>query len=388
MTAEKVKKVKTVPEEVTQAIGDAKKLAYEDSNALLKAENAVLKEKMAGMVEMTLAYQSYIPSPPVSSPDVLYDRACSNDAATISSWKAQWLAQVETNNSRFKFEDNSMMQEFGKNAYKPCIVAGSGPSLKKNAHLLADRGTRGDISIVSCLHNFGYFVDMGIDADYYVNLDAGNITIPEMSQGGKHSEEFYWERTEGKTLLTVIHGNPELIQRWRGKILFYNVVAADQDYIESIRKITKFGDCFNVGGNTLGACMYMAKAILGSSIIGYVGADFSFSYTRKFHPFDSPYDNQFSGVVPWTDIYGNRVWTWRSYLNFKYWFDYIACGGKNGLEGIFFNCTEGGILGSYTEGNILQIRQSTLSSFLNTFNAYRKLPQIQAERPEQYCLLF
>jgi len=32
----------------------------------LKSENETLKEKMKGMVEMKLAYQNYIPAPPLS----------------------------------------------------------------------------------------------------------------------------------------------------------------------------------------------------------------------------------------------------------------------------------------------------------------------------------
>ena len=58
------------------------------------------------------------------------------------------------------------MQDYGKFAYRPCIIAGSGPSLKKNAELLKDRN---GIGLVSVLHNFGYFEEIGIVPDYYLN---------------------------------------------------------------------------------------------------------------------------------------------------------------------------------------------------------------------------
>lgn len=361
--------------------------AYLDRIEALKAEVSGLREEMKGMERYTPVLQSYIPSPPVQrGKDELYDRACSNDSTTIGAWAQMWLDHIEQNSKKYDFKQQDAMKAFGKFATRPAICAGSGPSLRKNAHLLADKKYIGDVPIVSCLHNFGYFTDLGVDVQYYVNLDAGDITIGEMSQGGGQKEQYYWDRTKGKTLIAVVHSNPRLLEKWQGDILFFNAVVNDPEYAKKMESLIDLRTIFNVGGNTLGAAMYFARAILGCPTIALVGADMCFSRDKKFHPFDSPYDNQFAGVIPWTNIYGDRVWTWRSYLNFKFWFDFIACGGRGNNPIALYNCTEGGILGAYPEGNIQQINQRTLEEFLRMVNLYNKLPE--AMQDHKYALLF
>ena len=116
------------------------------------------------------------------------------------------------------------------------------------------------------------------------------------------------------------------------------------------------------GGNVLGACLYIAKAMCGANPIVFVGADFSFSYGDKFHGWDSSYDKQGVGnYLVTNDIFGNNVKTWRSYSNFCSWYHWVAIN----VPGIYINCTEGGILGSYPEGNIYDIKQMPLQEFLN-----------------------
>ncbi len=220
-----------------------------------------------------------------------------------------------------------------------------------------------------------------------MNLDAGPITIEEMAQGGLRGAEEYWNLTKDRTLVTSITGHPDVLKKWQGKILFYNVIAPDPAYVNAMREITDFNLCFSVGGNTLGACLYMAKGILGANPIAYIGADFCFGYNKKFHPWESPYDKQYSGLVPWVDIFGNSIRTWPSYLNFKHWFDYIAEGGKGNQPGMYVNCTEGGILGSYPQGNIRSIKQLGLAEFLWPYNLHKQLPE-QLKDPKQYKFLF
>jgi hypothetical protein len=360
-----------------------------DAGALL-AENAVLKEKLSAavMFKGDLMYQQYIEGPPVANKEQLYERACTNDGVTVKTWIDTWLKHVKMNTERYDVKTSSVMSVFGTNGHQPCIIAGSGPSLKKNAVELTKRK---GICLVSCLHNFGYLEDIGAAPEYYLNLDAGEITIPEVFQGGKKEESYYWDATKDRTLLTSLTGNPALHEKWKGKILWFNVVAPDPVYLVKLKEITDFNVCFSVGGNALGACLYFAKAILGSNPLVFVGADFSFSYSKKFHPFDSPYDKQFSGIIPATDVFGHRVYTWPSYFNFKCWFDYTCCGGKVGYPGQWINCTEGGILGAYPEGNIRQIQQMQLAEFLMAYNGYSILPEhidkIWKEKNE-YAILF
>jgi hypothetical protein len=341
--------------------------------ASLQQEIAAAKEKLSHSVQMKLQYQGSIDGPPCA-PQALYQKACSNDGVTITSWKDIWLDHVRKNNAKYNFFDNSVMKDFKKYEYHPAIVAGSGPSLKKNAHHLLKKPK--EIPLVSCLHNFGYFEDMGLDVECYINLDAGDITIPEMCQGGSKPEQWYWDKTSERTLCTSVCGNPKLIEKWRGRVLFFNSIVPDKEYLDEYTKITKFLLAYNVGGNTLGACLYHARAILGCMPIAFIGADFAFDYMRKFHPFDTPYDQQFAGVVPCTDVWGNRVYAWPSYTNFKSIFEYFALGGHLGKPPVFINCTEGGIFGSYNEGNIRQVIQMLLQDFLHMYCCHSEMESI------------
>ena len=111
----------------------------------------------------------------------------------------------------------------------------------------------------------------------------------------------------------------------------------------------------------LGACMYIARAVLGCSTTVFLGADFAFSYDKKFHGWDSKYDANLGHVLGGVDVFGHKVLTWQSYFNFKNWFDYIALT----IPGIYINCTEGGMLGAYPEGNLMAVRQMSFSDFLD-----------------------
>lgn len=332
-------------------------------------------------------YSPYIPGPPTEK-EALYKQACANDDVTISSWHDQWLSQITENNLKNDFNGNSVMQVAGSESLKPVIIAGSGPSLRKNAHLLKSNwtkriypdpigekyemyGGKGDIKVVSCLHNFAFFEDLEVMSpdDFYITLDAGEITIKEISEGGKHSEDWYWDKTKERTLVAHTFTHPVLIEKWQGRVLWYSTPSNPliKDELEGILDF-KHVPPFNVGGNVLGAALYMARAILGCGMVISIGADFSFSRDRHFHGWNSQYDAKFSGIQPVTDIYGDRVYTWPSYYNFKAWFDYIACGGASNTHHEWVNATEGGILGAYPQGNIQQIRQMNLRDILHSIN--------------------
>lgn len=352
-------------------------------NGLIDPEQAITDEQwkaLKGKLEwkhqsdlLGLSLQVYIDGPPVNKSQ-LYARACSGDTITVESWRQQWTDQYDFNRAHYDLGGLSAMNEYGKCAHKPVICVGAGPSLKKNIHVLASEGK--DVCKVACLHTLAFLEDNGASADYYVNLDAGEITVSELYQGGKKDPEHYWELSKNRTLITATVGHPELHKKWRGKILFYNPPIPDPQLLNKIASTSGLGLYFNVGGNTLGAALYFAKAVLGANPIAFVGADFSFGYERRFHPFDSPYDAQCSGTIQVPDIFGVKVHTWPSYYNFKAWFDFIACGGKGDNPGTYVNCTEGGILGAYAEGNIRQIQQMPLAFFLLQYNMHKRMPEI------------
>lgn len=328
---------------------------------------------MARKAEIVLEFQNVIEHAPVQ-PQRLFQQACSSDAITIESWKKIWIENTRKNRERFgSFADKSVGKLLGKHKHQPAIIIGSGPSLKHNA---ADLKERNGIVTLSCLHNFHYLEDQGVGADYYVTLDAGPVVIEEVYEGGSKTPEEYWAMTKSKTLIAFIGTDPGLFDKWQGEVVFYNAPIPNAEVAEEMDAIEPFHTWVSNGGNVLGACLYIAKGFMGCNPIAFMGADFSFSYVKKFHAWDSKYDKSLGYVVPAHDIYGNKVMTWQSYANFAAWFNYIALT----VPGIFINCTEGGIFGSYAEGNISAVKQMELKSFLQSYNMYQMLEE-QSKNP-------
>lgn len=333
-------------------------------------------------VQMYFEYQNEIDGPP-KRPDELFSQACSNDNITVNTWSKIWLDQIKKNKEFVgDFKSHGIGKLFKQFYLKPIIVAGSGPSLKKNSHLLKD--TKG-IPVVSCLHNFHHFVDNDLRCDYFITLDAGPVTIEEISEGGGKKHDEYIEKTKDYTLIAYIGTHPDLIKLWKGEILFFNVPVPDQKFMEEMFKIEKFNQWMTSGGCVLGAATYFAKGVLGGNPLCFIGADFSFDYTKKFHSWDSKYDKDIGVAMRALDVWGHKVYTWNSYWNFKCWFDWLACR----VPGIYFNATEGGLMGAYPEGNIKQIRQTTLENFLRMYSICDELKeQFTNEDSEELKILF
>jgi hypothetical protein len=321
---------------------------------------------MARKAEILLEFQNVIEHPPVPT-DQLYQQACTNDGVTVDSWRPTWLANIKANKERYgSFAEHGIGKLFGIYEHKPCIIAGAGPSLKHNGPALKDKTS---IPLVSCLHNFHFFEDHGVEVDFYVTLDAGEVVVSEVYEGGQKTPEEYWALTKNKKLLAFIGTSPRLFEKWQGEVYFYNAPVPDDSYREEIEKIEPFHTYVSNGGNVLGACLYIAKGIFGANPICFVGADFCFSYDKKFHGWDSKYDAKLGNVMRTVDVYGNKVLTWQSYFNFKAWFDFVACR----VPGVWINCTEGGTFGAYPDGNISHVKQMELSEFLTMYSMHHQI---------------
>lgn len=312
------------------------------------------KEKRANVL---LEYQNYIFEPPIK-PEQLYAQACSNDSITVKSWRDIWIKNIKANKERFKsFKDHSAGRLFKSFKYQPCIIAGSGPSLKDNVGELKHRG---EMPLVSCLHNFHLMEDNGANPDFYVSLDSGQVVLEEISEGGTKTPEEYWALTKNRKLIAYIGSPPELFEKWQGEIFLFNCPIPDAEVMQEINKIEEFRCWVSNGGNVLGACLYIARGFLGCGTIAFVGADFSFSYDKKFHGWESKYDKSLGYVVKAVDVYGNKRLSWQSYINFKGWFEQLPYTTPQ----LFINCSEGGCFGSYPEGNLIKIEQMSLARFI------------------------
>ena len=325
--------------------------------------------------EIQCDYQPYIARPPVRDTRDLYAKAASNDGATVDAFGQTWVAQMRENRATFgPFKNKSIGNLFGKYLHRPVICAGSGPSLKFNVDDLKDRG---GIPLVSCLHNFQFFMDKGVQTDFWVSLDAGLIVVEELSEGGSKDPAAYWDMTKDQTLLAYVGSHPELLRKWQGDIYFFNSPVPNEELRQQISEIEVFNNWVSSGGNVLGAAMYIAKAYMGAGSIVFVGADFSFGYDKKFHSWDSKYDRNIGSIMNTVDVFGHKVATWPSYNNFKSFFDYVA----SEVPGIYINCSEGGTLGAYPDGNLMAIKQMDLKDCLNMYNMH-ELIKISALDPE------
>jgi hypothetical protein len=328
---------------------------------------------MKKTIEMELEYLNVLDRPP-ESPQQLHKAAASNDDPTIEAWRDTWIKNQAENHKLFgPFSENGIGKMFGEFKNQPCIVAGAGPSLAGN---ISDLKEKGDIGLISCLHNFHYMVDNEVDVNYFVTLDAGKVTIEEISEGGEKDHEFYVEATKNYTLCAFVGSDPDLIKSWKGKILWYNCPIPDQACKDAYDSVEVFHHFVSNGGNVLGACVYIAKAYGGANPIVYVGADFSFGYTKNFHPWKSKYDGKLGNHIRTIDCWGNKVYTWASYLNFKKWHDSITLR----VPGEWINCTEGGTWGVYPEGLIKSIKHKPLKEFIQGYRMYETM-QYQAENP-------
>lgn len=330
---------------------------------------------MSRRAEILLEYQNYIETPPVQ-PAQMYAQASSADGVTVNHWAKTWIKNIKANKARFgSFADHGLGKLWGTLAHKPAIIAGAGPSLKVNGHELKNRN---GMTLISCLHNFHFMEDNGVDVDYYVTLDAGPVVIEEVSEGGTKTEEEYWALTKNRKLLAFIGTDPQLFEKWQGEVYFFNAPVPDSAYMAELDSIERFGTYVSSGGNVLGACLYIAKGIMGANPIAFVGADFAFSYEKKFHAWDSKYDASLGYVIKAIDVYGNKVLTWQSYANFKAWFDWVAVK----IPGLYINCTEGGTFGAYPDGNLMAVKQMDLKDFFRMYNLHHELQQ-QCNNPEQ-----
>ncbi len=324
--------------------------------------------------EVQLEYQPYIDHIPVS-PKALFQEACENDVTTINAWRPTWEKNVKENHQKYgPFAERSIGQVFGHSHQKPVIIAGAGPSLKGNADALKNKK---DITLVSCLHNFHYLEDQGTPADFYVSLDAGEVVVEEVYEGGQKAAEEYWALTKERTLLAYIGTSPRLLEKWQGKVLFFNAPVPDDAYSKYVDDIEIFNTYVSNGGNVLGACLYISRAFLGASAIAFIGADFAFSYEKKFHGWNSKYDAKMGNCLRVRDVYGIPVYTWKSYHNFKGWFEWVSMT----VPGVYFNCSEGGTLGAYPDGNLRSLTQMPLSQFIRQMNMYEEIRE-QAENPK------
>ena len=357
--------------------------------AMLKAErirNADMAGRLATSVPMLLSYQPYVTQAPLDKGQ-LWEQACSADKVTTNAWSDVWLKHIRDNVADNAADTRMVGDMFGAYAYKPALCVASGPSLNKNFHLIKE--VPADIPVISCLHNFHKFIDTDTKCTAFLTLDAGDVVISEVSEGGAHDEKYYWDATKDYTLIAGLVSPPELIKKWKGEVKFFNATIPDEKFMQELPKITKNKWVYSVGGNTFGAVMYHAAWVWGCRELALMGADFAFDYMHKFHSWDSAYDKQFAGLVPCTDVWGNRVYSWQSYQNFRFWTEFQCQGGQSNHHIRIVNCTEGGTFGAYPHGNVMWVEQKLLKDWIDQSTRWVKLKEeIEKRKDGEYLVMW
>lgn len=313
-------------------------------------------------INIDLLYQPLLQKPPMT-PDQLQQQAVSADKTTINHWEKTWMKNIRACKEHFgSFAQYSIGKLHGLNRYRPAIVIGSGPSLGETLKALKENQELDyPLLTISCLHNYGYFKDHGIKIDYYLTLDAGDIVKGDVAEGQSKTLEEYMLMSHDDKLLAFIGTDPELFKMWKGQVFLFNSMVPDMRIRKEFDEVEVFRHFISSGGNALGACMYAAKAIMGSSTIIYTGADFCFSYDNKFHSYSTHYDD-LGNYVLWSDVFGVVRKTWSSYLNFKFWFDKISMT----VPGTWINSSFG-LLGAYQGGNLSSFQYMPLEAVLQQY---------------------
>jgi len=324
--------------------------------------------------ERNLEYQDPIPRPPIE-PESMNQSASENDRATVDHWRDTWIRNARANKEKFgSFAEKGIHRLYNQWKWQPCIIIGAGPSLRFNAHRLkAGELKMGDkvieswkgnpgIKVISCLHNFAWLTDLGVKVDLWCTLDAGDIVINEIFEGGTKDHEFYRKASESQKVLAYIGTNPLFFDNWRGEVNFFNSILPNQSLQDAVDEVEVYIPTVSSGGNVLGGCMYIAKAMFGCNPIIFMGVDYCYDKDHQFHPWKSKYD-KLGRYIRVVDVYGDKSPTWRSYLNFKTHIELTTLRAP----GVYINCTEGGLLGAYPEGNIIQIEQMPLEKALEMY---------------------
>ena len=309
----------------------------------------------------------------------LYKQACVGDKVTIDSWRDVWIKNYKDAKDHFgEFASKSYGNLYGASRQKPCIVIGSGPSLKNAIPALKKNAeSENPVTTISCLHNFGLFEDNGFHADYYLSLDSGGVVIKDVSESRNNDGGFYWEKTAGHKLIAYVASDPRLWGLWKGDLYLFNSLIPDPKLMQEMKAIEHFSHYMSSGGNAGGACFYTAKAVLCADPILFVGVDMCFDYDNTFHSYKTQYDT-LGNYIQWWDVYGMPRKTWNSYLNFKFWFDDRVMK----IPGNYINCSEG-LLGAYREGILRHYKYISLPDALIPYQSNDTLTLEQRDSSSQ-----
>ena len=295
--------------------------------------------------------------------------------ATYRSLSYKWLENFFTN-FRTSARDPGFASLEGVFAGKPAFLVSAGPSLDKNAHLLAQ--AKGKAVIIAVLQAVRALREHGVEPDLVVSFDPKEIN---------YTRHFAGIETDNLALVYVPILYPRIVQEFRGPRF---VVGADI-YPFSLWLFDTIGEPkgMALSGPSVANLTWDLIRQLGCDPVVFVGQDLAFT-GEKTHADNVTGGGQISSelmeeirknpdkysfVEGWN---GEKILTNRSMLAMKLWFEQkiASLPGRR-----FINATEGGANIRGTEMLTLEetIQQVCHETFLPD-REIRALHAIEAER--------
>lgn len=217
----------------------------------------------------------------------------------------------------------------------PVVIVSAGPSLEKNIKLLKQ------------LYDKALILAVGSA----VNILENNDIIPHMIMGidGGEGESKIFNSMKNQEPV-FIYGptvNYKSTQKYRGKKAWIGLDI--QSYIFPVLdRYTKEYCVINSGPSVANVALDFSYRVLKANTIIFIGQDLAYTGEKLYsegHAHgdinNEKRDYSNNSYVLTEDIYGNNIYTKKTFLNMRNWFeDYVRI---NNIKDGIYNCTEGGI---------------------------------------------
>lgn len=190
------------------------------------------------------------------------------NAEVYSAWIDRWANNAAVN---YPIINDSWGVRFLTNSCKklPAVVVGIGPSFDDNIDAL--KCARQRAIVIATDAALRPMLRHGIKPDIVVNYD------------GRHEQCTMWDSIDTRDLVLVANSvtSPRTIDAWKGKIIFFNMMQADDEFATNIlpAMYPHLGELPNMGTVGNGA-IYLASQ-MGCDPIITVGMDLCYRRTNK-----------------------------------------------------------------------------------------------------------
>lgn len=283
-------------------------------------------------------------------------------AATLWTFEALWNGNYEANRGLIA-RSPGVAHLFGKFSDVPAVIAGAGPSLEKNIHLLSN--VQGRAAIIAVDTALMPLVSAGVSPAITVMLD------PQPEVAGF----FAGVDTSRKILVAPSIASPLALSQWKGEIAFYNKYAPDIPALAHIASQSPELGYLIPGGSVLSIGLDLAFR-MGAPSIGFVGQDLSYPTGGRAYVSGTTYgdvdaDSVLAGareeIVIEKDIFGRSLRTKKSLSVTKQWMEWAFLNlRRDGAKAEFYNLTEGGIV--TRDCNVMSLAEWTSRFLGGSFN--------------------